>query len=79
MHATAVTDVASFAFGLVAFEERPHLGAGLLVKSGKNVPLPVRRILFASYESLAGEDVPVGRHTDVAVVYVAGVLPVPVS
>ena len=50
VHAAAVTDVAAFAFLLVAFEECAKFIARLLVKAGKNVPLQVGSILFAGNE-----------------------------
>jgi len=79
VHAAAVPDVAAFAFGLVAGEKLAHLVTGDFVKAGKNVPLQVRRVRLAGNESRAGENVPVGRHPDVAVVYVAGILPEPLA
>ena len=77
MHAAAVTDVATFAFCLVTGEKFANLVTGNLVKAGKNVPLQVGRVLLVGYEPRAGENVPVGRHPDVPVVHVAGILPEP--
>ena len=75
VHAAAVANVAAFAFQLVAFEKCAKSIARLLVKSGKYVALQVWCILLAGDKSRAGENIPVGRHPDVAVVDVAGILP----
>ena len=77
MGATAVADVAAFAFFLVAVQKFADFFARFFVESCENVPLQIWGVVIRCDESGARENVPVRCDSNGAVIHMARVEPVP--
>ena len=74
--ATAVADVAAFAFLLVALQESVNFFTCDIVESCKDVPLHVWCVFLCVDKSRAGENVSVGGNAHGSVIHVARIVSV---